>query len=634
MRPPVEIIAARTHGREYLLHKYWSRKPSNIVSHFLSHLTPPGGIVLDPFCGSGVSLLESVTLGFTAYGFDINPAAALISSVMLNAPSLEDFARFVSPIIEDFAKLCGSAYDLMTPNTSIRYNVHEVTVSCPKCGEDVSLSQTNRATRMYTCNQCLYPLHFNLENLKTTHVISTVCDKGTELADPVQLQDQEQKSRSSYWDTKSAYDYPFAKNKRILAFSGMTTRQLFTARNFSLLSYLADRFHELEDGVVRNAALAMLTASVAQCSRLIPYRNNMSTGGPAWSVPGFWVPPKHLETNPIVHITARYAKFLQGLSSLHRRKRTGKAYIECRDALKGIRSLQKKGVRADVIFFDPPYGDSVPFVEFSQLWNSFLRSLPDVDLDISVSDRDSKEAAWNKYSERLGTILEELPRVLKSKGKLIITFNNNDPRAWTALLHALQDNHYYCEYVTYQIPAVISSKAQFSPQGSYISDIYSLWKYSPSRESPSMSMSSQFKALQRYALSRGGKLPKALAFRTFMVTLMKNNLSYKCLDYRDSFLDTLFDLESDELIWKGPSANKIPDFYHTVVKAAELCLNKASRNWYQLYEAIAKKVIDLDIGLPDPTEVRKALEGIVLFDKDRCYLIRETERARQKSLFT
>ena len=149
-----------------------------------------------------------------------------------------------------------------------------------------------------------------------------------------------------------------------------------------------------------------------------------------------------------------------------------------------------------------------------------------------------------------------------------------------------------------------------------------------------MSMSSQFKALQRYALSRGGKLPKALAFRTFMVTLMKNNLSYKCLDYRDSFLDTLFDLESDELIWKGPSANKIPDFYHTVVKAAELCLNKASRNWYQLYEAIAKKVIDLDIGLPDPTEVRKALEGIVLFDKDRCYLIRETERARQKPLFT
>ena len=43
-------------------------------------------------------------------------------------------------------------------------------------------------------------------------------------------------------------------------------------------------------------------ASVAQCSRLIAYRNDLTTGGPAWTVPGFWVPPVHLETNPLPHI--------------------------------------------------------------------------------------------------------------------------------------------------------------------------------------------------------------------------------------------------------------------------------------------------------------------------------------------
>ena len=49
----------------------------------------------------------------------------------------------------------------------------------------------------------------------------------------------------------------------------------------------------------------------------------------------------------------------------------------------------------------------------------------------------------------------------------IITFNNNDMRAWKALLSSLQANHFSCECVTYQIPAVVSSKAQKSIEGSY-----------------------------------------------------------------------------------------------------------------------------------------------------------------------
>jgi hypothetical protein len=40
-----------------------------------------GDTVLDPFCGSGTTLLEAQLLGRKAIGFDINPLAALISSV-------------------------------------------------------------------------------------------------------------------------------------------------------------------------------------------------------------------------------------------------------------------------------------------------------------------------------------------------------------------------------------------------------------------------------------------------------------------------------------------------------------------------------------------------------------------------
>jgi DNA modification methylase len=49
-----------------------------LANNFLSK---PGDIVLDPFCGSGTVLLESLLMGRNAIGFDANPLAQLISKV-------------------------------------------------------------------------------------------------------------------------------------------------------------------------------------------------------------------------------------------------------------------------------------------------------------------------------------------------------------------------------------------------------------------------------------------------------------------------------------------------------------------------------------------------------------------------
>ncbi len=53
------------------------------IPHHLIELFPPdeGTVVLDPFCGSGTSLVEAVRLGFNAIGIDLNPLACLIARV-------------------------------------------------------------------------------------------------------------------------------------------------------------------------------------------------------------------------------------------------------------------------------------------------------------------------------------------------------------------------------------------------------------------------------------------------------------------------------------------------------------------------------------------------------------------------
>lgn len=67
----------------HLIHPYPAKLLVHIPYFFLSNtiLSKPGDTVIDPFCGSGTVLLESLLMGRNAIGFDSNPLARLISKV-------------------------------------------------------------------------------------------------------------------------------------------------------------------------------------------------------------------------------------------------------------------------------------------------------------------------------------------------------------------------------------------------------------------------------------------------------------------------------------------------------------------------------------------------------------------------
>lgn len=71
----------------HYLHPYPAKLLPQIPAFFLasSHLCPEGGTVLDPFCGSGTVLLESVLSGRSALGADSNPLARLIARVKVTS---------------------------------------------------------------------------------------------------------------------------------------------------------------------------------------------------------------------------------------------------------------------------------------------------------------------------------------------------------------------------------------------------------------------------------------------------------------------------------------------------------------------------------------------------------------------
>ena len=59
----------------HALHPFAARFPHGLPGYFIDALTDPGDTVLDPMCGSGITLLEGWTTGRSVIGVDLDPLA-------------------------------------------------------------------------------------------------------------------------------------------------------------------------------------------------------------------------------------------------------------------------------------------------------------------------------------------------------------------------------------------------------------------------------------------------------------------------------------------------------------------------------------------------------------------------------
>ncbi|MFX1533822.1 MAG: DNA methyltransferase, partial [Promethearchaeota archaeon] len=84
---------AEKYRGHYLMHKYWSKKPHNIFVYLLEQYSKPGDTILDPFCGSGVSIFEGWIRGRKMIGIDLNPMAIFLTQILCKFVDLDAFQQ-------------------------------------------------------------------------------------------------------------------------------------------------------------------------------------------------------------------------------------------------------------------------------------------------------------------------------------------------------------------------------------------------------------------------------------------------------------------------------------------------------------------------------------------------------------
>jgi adenine-specific DNA methylase len=544
-------IKSETHGPEYSFHKYWSRKPANVIRHHLSEHLPPAGTVVDPFSGSGVTTREATLLGMKSFAFDVNPIAVEISSFMTSISDHNLFRERADEIISNAEEELGYLYRI--GDGVVRFFVHNMVTKCKSCQLEAKFDKDIYGVNGKSCLGCSRKLSFGLTSMERTEISEIHFLGGKVLEEGPELSEQQGVSNSQDSSSQRFSD-PLVDNKRTLTSSAFTTSSYFTPRNHRILSRVAELCHEESDPQLKRALLLLVTGTSAQASRLIASRGKLAGGGQAWTIPGFWVPPVHLESNPFVHLRARVKKVAAAIKAIaDNQGGKGASVVSLKSGAEGMRELIKAGVKADLVFLDPPYGDSVAFTEFSSIWNSFLESNPVYGQDLSVSDRLQDPMTMTSYSDSLKEISLVSHEILNESGKILLTFNNHDLDAWTAISHAIQAAGFRTLTVRYQDPAVVSSKAQMSKEGSYVGDFYVTFEKSERPLRSFEDVEPQIRVLLTNAANcRGGEVSKGLALRFALEMCLREDVDATSIGGLVGVIESLFKTVGKKLLLPNP----------------------------------------------------------------------------------
>lgn len=419
-----EVIDSETWSSRYLLHKYWARKPANVVRQYIQHYTKglQQATVLDPFCGSGVTAVEAVALGHRAIAVDINPIACLITKVTAVSPvDIDRLDRLFDEVMgnvltelswlyETTCAVCGSvavvhsiAWEKDIP-LEVRYN-------CPNCGH----AQKRAATK---------PIDDDDLNL-----ISRI-----------------EQSEVPYWYP----NVPVFKGWQTLKLKRAGMKyfdELFTRRNLWALAALWDRIQRIEDSVYREILQVTFTSVVAQGTKMIADFKDKA-GGPSWKINTFWLPTRWQELNVFRFFANRYEKMRKAKVETNRciglRYSEGNTFRVANISATNLTPVESPvpsqavvlPESVDYVFTDPPYGgESIQYLELSALWNMWVTHGA-IEFDDEVIYNPHRGLGQRYYDEMLARVFRQVYIALKPGRWMSVTFHNKESVVWNSLLSA------------------------------------------------------------------------------------------------------------------------------------------------------------------------------------------------------
>jgi len=466
-------ISPQAHTPMYLMHKFWARKPHNVVGEYIAHYSKKGEIVLDPFVGSGVTAIEALKCGRKAIAIDLDPIATFMTRMTLIPIDLDKFKKAFEEITIDVETEIETLYR----------------TKCPECGKKaitlatVWVREENKPSEIRLfCPKCKKRL------------------RKKPMLDDLEKIDEIEKMEIPYWYPKDTLRYSSGKEFNKKETVG-DIPNLFTKRNLLALSILWHRIESITDTKIQDLMKFAFSSRVHLASKMCPVakpspRSHWSelSATSFWALQSYWVPPIFMESN----VWMLFESGIVGKQGILKGKEEARKTIKYFDEAKSFEdidnganvlistqsALNLKGAPAkipkesvDYVFTDPPYGGSIQYMELSALWASWLKGEKndprfELKFDEEITINDAQKKDFDYYHKMLKASFEQIHDGLKSGRWLTVTFHNTDIKIYNSIIKAVVLAGFDLEKVIYQPPARPSAKGLLQPYGSAVGDYY------------------------------------------------------------------------------------------------------------------------------------------------------------------
>ena len=473
----------------YNAHSYHTKVPHRAIMRYILHYTDPGDIVLDGFCGTGMTGVAAQLCGdrravqslgyrvqddgtvldekgrpFSRLGprravlIDLCPAATFIAYNYNTPVDPDAFEREARRILREVEEECGWMYETWHPHCDapdrvrarINYTVWSDLFLCPHCGQeivfwDVAVDRASgRVREEFPCPRC-GALH---TKRTLDRAWETVYDRA--LKAPVRRARQVPVlihytvGRRRYEKTPDAADlellhrieesdvpYPFPTDPLP---EGEKTRDPMNVGITHVHHFYTRRNLWTLAAVWQRLHFSpwwkyVFTSILQGLSRL--QRFKPKTTFPNMVLTGtLYVGSMVREWNAIQWLNGKIAglkRTLQG-NSLQ-----GEIVISTQSATQ-IQLLPPSSV--DYIFVDPPFGANLMYSELNFLWEAWLGVFTNNGPEAVVSKAQGK--GLPEYQALMEACFRQFYRVLKPGRWMTVEFHNSQNRVWNAIQEALQ----------------------------------------------------------------------------------------------------------------------------------------------------------------------------------------------------
>lgn len=442
--PPlfIEDIRSGKNDPIYNVHMYWTKVPPKGIAKLIQHFTSPGDIVLDPFCGSGMTGVASLMTGRHAILIDLSPSATFIAKNYTQDFDPKEFESAVRKIEEEVREEMEWLYETICRHCGskalINYTLWVDVYRCPICERssrfwDVAIKD-GEVLKEWECPYCGMKLNKVRAKLVGTEPIRVNynCPRCGRREDEVcefdlkKLKEIEEKE-IPYWYPKD--EFPEGIKTREPKRRGIKrVDQFFTKRNLWALARLWKSAEEIN-------LTFLITSLFFEASKqkrgypptaLRPLRGTL------------YIPSIMREDNVFHTFSRKQSVFLRGLTY----ERKGSVIISTQSAT-DLSPIPDSSI--DYCFTDPPYGHNINYSELGFVWEAWLRHFTKIEEEAVINSVQGK--GLKEYQDLMERSFKEIFRVLKPGRFLSLTFHNSQTAVWNAIQTALQNAGFEIAYI-------------------------------------------------------------------------------------------------------------------------------------------------------------------------------------------